>query len=333
MGKINLNRIRFIASLCAGYRRIRNYVHDIGHVFLNRQLIPESLYIETTNICNANCIFCAYQYYKKPKEKMSEDMLVSILSEYKSAGGREVNMTPFAGEILADRDILKKIKLISSFGFQRVLSYTNLILLDKYDVDEFLEAGITDLNISLAPLDRETYIRIFRNKQYDRLLTNLKRLLIAFNQNNRKSIKNLSLEFRSDRTLSECQQLPDYKTHVQPYLNRSIAVSAMSTYDSWMGAISKADLLPGMNIKDPDFPKLQPCSRLSSIQVLSNGEIRACGCRYNNLSDQDIFKLGEIRDMSVLTAYNSPALKALKKSFFVRRMPDECRKCSWYSAA
>src|SRR5690606_34542912 len=119
----------------------------------------------------------------KPKAKMSHEMLERVLREYRALGGRKINLTPFAGEILADRDILGKVRTVAAMGFDEISTYANLILLDRFDVNEFLEAGITDLRVSLAPLERETYIRIFRNRQYERLLSNLTALLVAYGEN------------------------------------------------------------------------------------------------------------------------------------------------------
>ena len=61
--------------------------------------IPDILYIETTNTCNANCIFCAYQYDKRPKTTMPFELLSKAVNEYKLAGGKKINFSPFASSI------------------------------------------------------------------------------------------------------------------------------------------------------------------------------------------------------------------------------------------
>ena len=39
------------------------------------------LSIETTNICNANCSFCAYQYQQRGTGTMSEKLFTKIINE------------------------------------------------------------------------------------------------------------------------------------------------------------------------------------------------------------------------------------------------------------
>ena len=48
---------------------------------------PSLLHIELTNICNANCIFCGYQYDKSKKGTMSPKLYTKLLKDYREIGG------------------------------------------------------------------------------------------------------------------------------------------------------------------------------------------------------------------------------------------------------
>src|SRR5262249_20644466 len=73
---------------------------------------PETLHIETTNVCNANCIFCAYQYqdrFREGKGVMSDKIFSRGLREYFEMGGRSVNFVPLVGDSLVDPKIIQRV--------------------------------------------------------------------------------------------------------------------------------------------------------------------------------------------------------------------------------
>src|SRR3954451_15826869 len=79
--------------------------------------VPATLFIETTNICNANCVFCAYQYqagFRKGKGVMSDELFHKSLEDYRAMGGetsrKRINFPPLVGEPLVDPKIIKRAR-------------------------------------------------------------------------------------------------------------------------------------------------------------------------------------------------------------------------------
>lgn len=306
-------------------------INGFKQVFLKKELVPVAIYIEPTNICNANCIFCAYQFYSAPKKNMEQETLKKVLDEASSLLINKVNLTPFAGEVLIDKKIVEKLDMIKSYGFKSVTTYTNLINLNNIGIKELLNSGLTNLNISTGPLEKELYTKIYRNNYYERFLGNLISLLNEFNDDENRTVKEIHIEFRSNLALIDCLNLNDYRENIEPLITANVKVSVMTTFDSWMGAINETDLLSGMSIAKPNGKKRIPCNRLNHVQVLSNGDMRVCGCRFNNLAEEDIFYIGNIRSISIKNAYNSDVVKDIKRSFLRNNPPEECQTCSWYS--
>ena len=294
--------------------------------------IPDILYIETTNTCNANCIFCAYQYDKRPKTTMPFELLSKAVNEYKLAGGKKINFSPFAGEIFVDQDILKKINYVYKIGFDLITTYTNALLFHKFKIEDILNSGLSQINIYLSPPIEESYLKIYRNKNYKQLMLNIESLLKAFNIINQKTIKKISIEFRSNISMQEIEELEDYKLYIKPYLNENIKIVCMRIFDSWMGMIQKDDLLDGMHLKNHNSPKKTPCRRLNMLQVLANGDSRICGCRYNNndYTKEDVFYIGNAYHENIIDLYNKQRVYDLKQSFYNQNLPLECQLCSWY---
>lgn len=331
LNKVRPGRIyaRAVRAVQDGARAWAWISRSLRYLVLRRD-IPNSLYIEPVNICNANCIFCAYQFDQREKKTIDTSLFKKAVDEYADAGGEHVGLTPFAGEIFVDKTILDKVRYLQSRGLRHVHSYTNATLLHKFDIPEILHAGFSSLYISLSPLDEDLFRKIFRSSAYPRVITNVRDLLIAFGQSETRSLQKISLEFRSDRKLEECTALPDYKTHIEPFLSEGVSVSAMQTFDGWSGLITADDLLPGMFIKDPDMPKRRPCSRIFNVQVMVDGEIRLCGCRYDNGAEHDELAIGNLNETTIVDAFNSTRAKEIILSFQRGELLEICRKCSWY---
>src|SRR5262249_54826461 len=135
---------------------------------------PETLHIETTNVCNANCIFCAYQYqdrFREGKGVMSDKIFSRGLREYFEMGGRSVNFVPLVGDSLVDPKIIQRVRQAKDFGFY-VEMFTNGILFNRMDLKTFLETGVNCVTLSTGPFDRENYELLYRTSpgKYEDLL-------------------------------------------------------------------------------------------------------------------------------------------------------------------
>ena len=82
---------------------------------------PVTLAVETTNICNADCIFCAYQYqedFRKGHGVMTDEIFERSLTQFKEMGGRKIDFTPLVGDPLVDPKIISRVKLAKDMGFK-----------------------------------------------------------------------------------------------------------------------------------------------------------------------------------------------------------------------
>lgn len=293
---------------------------------------PNMLVLEPSNICNANCIFCAYQFDKRTKKIPDFDEFRKTIEEYIEMGGDAISLTPFAGEIFTNKEILGWIRKLSSFKkIKRISTYTNASLFHTVDLKELLTSGLTELHISVPPLEESLYRKIYRSNLYSKVLINLKNILVAFASLDDKTVQTLEISFRSDRSIEECKRLDDYLNFVQPYLSRGVTITAMSNFDSWSGMIKDQDLLPGMQLLHTELTgAMPPCSRIFNTQVLVDGSIRLCGCRFDNGNDEDELVIGNIDETSLKDAYNSVKAQSIRKSFRTGQLLRICQKCSWY---
>jgi hypothetical protein len=296
---------------------------------------PEWLYLELTNTCNADCIFCAYRHDKREKTLLSMDVITRVATQFKKLGGRKIGLSPTLGETFVDREAVKKIRALGEIGFDSIHTFSNGSLLHKFGVENILRSGLTELRISLPPMDEAVYNRMYQNKNYTKVRANLRNLLVAFGKVKDATVKDIYVEFRADRSLEDCTALPDFQSYVAPHLGPNVHLSAMSNFDSWDGAITTADLLPGMTLLDGSAsgPKRIPCGRMFILQVRSDGVIRQCGCRVDTAAEEDELVIGDIGQMSLEDAFHAPKARANIASFIQGRHLQICRNCSWYHPA
>jgi MoaA/NifB/PqqE/SkfB family radical SAM enzyme len=291
-------------------------------------LPPNVLKVESTNICNADCIFCAYQYENRPKSFMAEDLYLKCVEEYAAMGGRRLSYVPIVGEPLVDRKFIQKVREAKKHGMKDVYTFTNGLLLHKFDTDELLLSGIDLLIISSTPFDEAMYFRLYRNKGYQKLLQNLSTLL-------RRNVElgrpvRIQLHLRSDVNEQAALSFPDYVTHIRPYINEATDVGVMLEYDNWGGLIKQEDLSGEMKLYDPPRDKSIPCLHTFTLTVLSDGRVRACGCRFNNDVKDDPLIIGDARTQPLAEIWNSDKLKGLRRRFETGDLPSLCQKCSAY---
>ena len=298
-----------------------------------RAKVPNMLFLEVSDVCNANCIFCSYQFDPRKKGFLKASSYEKALREYHTLGGKSVSLSPMTGEIFMNNDILSILELIDELGFEDVYSYTNLLRIHKFDMDTILHTGFTQLRISAAPLEVDVYTKMYgvSAQKYEQLLKNFKSFLSALKEADNPKLQSVVIEFRSDRDLRECLQTSDFKEWVQPYLSERVTLAGLRDFDSWMGQIEQENLLPGMRMKSAEFNKPIPCARLYNVHVRASGDIRICGCRID-YRKEDVFKVGHIENDNILDVYNSDKSEALLEAFRNGNPPEECKSCSWYGA-
>jgi len=96
------------------------------------KLHPTTLFIELTNICNANCIYCGYRFMKRKKGIMDMKLFKKFIDEFDNAGGGDISLTGIVGDPLIDPNIIEKIRYARAKDNIRNIRFsTNGILLKK----------------------------------------------------------------------------------------------------------------------------------------------------------------------------------------------------------
>lgn len=122
--------------------------------------LPESLYIETTNLCNADCIMCPHSRMQRPKGTMDEALFKKIIDDAVAAGISGIGLS-FLGEPLLDKHIFERIAYVKDKAAHIKLWFnTNASLLTEDRARRLIELQLDEVRISLDAFDAKTYEEI-----------------------------------------------------------------------------------------------------------------------------------------------------------------------------
>lgn len=288
-------------------------------VLLEAPSVPQHLSVEVTNLCNANCTFCAYQYQNRPIQKMSFELFKKALDEYSGFGGGPLGLTPVVGDALIDKDLEKKVAYARSLTNIREIGLTtNAILLTKKRFEDLVESGLSTLEISMTGFDRKEYLRIYRNDSYEKVRQNL--LDVATSPLFAKCPVTLSL--RTDAWF------PSLRADYRRFKALGFQIRSTLFFDNWSGKIKQEDLTGRMMVR-PSVPKKSPCRMLySGPTVLADGRITACGCRDVNGASELL--LGKLPEVKISDAWKNGQMNTLRERFLNGNIPDICKDCRHY---
>jgi len=286
--------------------------------------------IMPNNICNADCVFCAYRFNEEPKDTMSLELFKRTIDETFTLGylGTLV-LTPVAGEPLADPTLFEKIAYAKSKGVQNVTFTTNAILMLKNDNwRKCIDAGLHTLHISSSGLSDEAYKRMYRSKRYPVIIEGIQKLLAYKEEKNDPVL--IKLLLRLDRPLEEAMQ-DEGMAAVRPYLERGTLQldDIRNNFDNWSGHISEGDLIGNMTLNDAKERPV-PCQRMThDLAVLPDGKVRVCSCRYFR-TNHDELVIGDLNEKPMKEIHFGDTHRQLLKDVAQGKWPRVCDKCSLY---
>ena len=285
---------------------------------------PFELHLELTNLCNADCVFCPYQFQTREVQFMSDDVFRKAVRDFIALGGGSVGLTPIVGDALIDPKFLERVHYLRSLPqIDRIWLTTNCILLDKFGVDEVLQSGVNALNVSTAGFDAEMYRRVYRNASYQRMRRNVVELV----QRNAAlgSPVAITIALRPDRPLDEVMADPDF----QPILAHKPRLDFTWSFTSANGRITRNILPPSMKLRVVTS-RPEPCvNTYNGPMVLPDGTVMGCSCVAAMDAVRDL-GIGNITNSSLGEIWSGAAVRNLRSSFTMGALNSTCSGCDMY---
>jgi hypothetical protein len=251
---------------------------------------PAVIRIESTNRCNANCVFCTREKLTRPLGVMDLQLFRKIVDECAQNKIRSLHLHNF-GEPLLDPELCERIKYAKKFGI-RTRIFSNLSVLSEEKARMLIDSGIDEIKISLDANTKETYESIRKNLNFEQAVANIE-MLLRLRQKMQVKHPRISLVFVA--TEKNRTEVAAFKKR---WANKVDAV-LISTYHNWAGGLHKN----GLN------KRLLPCFRLwRTFTILWDGRAALCCLDYDGK-----IVLGDLNKQSIKEIYHGSKLSQIRK--------------------
>ena len=262
---------------------------------LLRQSFPKTVRIETTNHCQADCVFCPRSTIGRAKANMKQDVFEAVVKQCVEGGTRLVHLHGY-GEPLIDKQLADRIKYCKDQGIPRVKIFTNGDLLKGDLAKRILHSGLDEVKISIDGSDSQEFNKLrigLDHSKVDEAKMKTPIIVAATCQtSNRK---------QTEEMLDGVVDHIDF-THIH----------------NWGGALGDAEQ---QRVR-------KPCDRLwRTMTVLVNGDVALCCLDY---SAKEV--LGNVMDAPMLDIWNNARYNELRKLHRESRQSEiplcsNCTKC------
>jgi radical SAM protein with 4Fe4S-binding SPASM domain len=137
---------------------------------------PDRVYVESTNVCNLDCIMCPTGLHidTRPKGYIDWDLYTAIIEEI--APWAEAVVLHSWGEPLLHRRFIEMVRYAKERDVW-VETSTNATLLTEEISREILAAGLDRIYLSMDGLTKETYEKVRVKGKFEQVLGNIERFL------------------------------------------------------------------------------------------------------------------------------------------------------------
>jgi MoaA/NifB/PqqE/SkfB family radical SAM enzyme len=265
-------------------------------------ILPEIVQIESTNICNAKCVFCPRDEMHRRQGVMSFDLFKKIVDECAELGITHVRVHNY-GEPFIDRRLVEKVRYAKGKGIQEVGMISNGSLITEEVARSVIEAGLDAINISVDAGGREVFESTRIGLKYDKVIDNVERLVRLRAELGRRRPK-LILSFVRQNNSADEQAFIEHWTAIADKIH-------ITDLHNWAGTLNRHS---GVNY---------PCYRpWLTFTALWDGRVSLCCADFDGRTI-----LGDLRTSSIQQIWNSEAYRAVRREHLQSGGPAICQSC------
>jgi radical SAM protein with 4Fe4S-binding SPASM domain len=264
--------------------------------------LPDIVQIESTNICNAKCVFCPRDEMHRQQGVMDMALFTKIVDECAALGIRHVRLHNY-GESFVDKRIIEKIAYAKRQGIPQVGLISNGSLVGEAAARGIVEAGLDTINISVDAAGKETFEATRLGLKYDRVIENIERLL---------------------RIRAECGRA--HPKLILSFVRRNDSQEERAFIEHWRGKADKihiTDLHNWAGTLSQESDVRFPCYRQwLTFTVLWDGRVSLCCADFDGR-----IVLGNLKDSTLQRVWNSAEYRAVRRQHLEHGGPEICRTC------
>ena len=265
-------------------------------------VLPEIVQIESTNICNAKCVFCPRDDMLRKQGIMSFDLFRKVVDECAELGISHVRVHNY-GEPFVDRQLVEKVRYAKQKGIREVGMISNGSLITDEVARGMIDAGLDAINISVDAAGREVFESTRVGLKYDKVIGNIERLVRIRAELGRRRPK-LILSFVRQNNSHDEQAFIEHW--------RSIADKIHVTdLHNWAGTLNTES--------DVNYPCYRPWL---TFTVLWDGRVSLCCADFDGRT-----VLGDMKTSSIREIWNAEPYREARRLHLESGGPDICRAC------
>ena len=263
---------------------------------------PDIVQIESTNLCNAKCVFCPRDEMHRRQGVMDFDLFRKVVDECAALGITHVRVHNY-GEPFLDRQLVEKVRYAKSKGIAEVGMISNGSLITEQIAQGMLEAGLDAINISVDASGKEVFESTRLHLKYDDVINNI-RTLARLKKESGRTLPRLIMSFVRQNNSAEEQAFIREWSQIADKIH-------ITDLHNWAGTLNAKS--------DVNFP----CYRLwLTFTVLWDGRVSMCCADFDG---RHVF--GDLRTQSIAEVWNSPLYRAARRQHLESGGPEICRSC------
>jgi MoaA/NifB/PqqE/SkfB family radical SAM enzyme len=265
-------------------------------------VLPEIVQIESTNLCNAKCVFCPRDEMHRTQGVMSFDLFRKVVDECAELGITHVRVHNY-GEPFMDRHLTEKVRYAKQKGIREVGMISNGSLITENVARAIIEAGLDAINISVDASGREVFDATRLGLNYDKVIANIERLVRIRSELGRKRPK-LILSFVRQNNSADEQAFIEHWRAIADKIH-------ITDLHNWAGTLNRDS--------DVNYPCYRPWL---TFTVLWDGRVSLCCADFDGRT-----VLGDLTTSSIREVWNSAPYVAARRAHLESGGPDICRSC------
>jgi MoaA/NifB/PqqE/SkfB family radical SAM enzyme len=265
-------------------------------------LMPEIVQIESTNICNAKCVFCPRDEMHRRQGIMTVELFRKIVDECVELGITHVRMHNY-GESFIDKRLVEKIRYAKERGVKEVGLISNGSLITEEAARGIIDAGLDAINISVDASGKEVFESTRIGLKYDKVIANIERLVRLRTESGKRRPK-LILSFVRQNNSADEQAFIEHWRAIADKIH-------VTDLHNWAGTLNTES--------DLNYPCYRPWL---TFTVLWDGRVSLCCADF----DGHII-LGDVNTSTIREIWNAEPYRLARREHLESGGPDICRAC------
>ncbi len=288
-------------------RLLRKYAKPVRRVLLatgrdEARRLPEIVQIESTNLCNAKCVFCPRDDMERRQGIMDMALFQKVADECAALGIGHIRMHNY-GEAFMDRQLVEKVRYAKRLGIPEVGLISNGSLLTEAAARGMVEAGLDAINISVDAAGKEVFERTRLGLNYDKVIANIERLIRIRDEAGKRRPKLILSFVRQDNSIEE-------RSFIDHWKKRADKIHITDLHN-WAGTLNKES--------DVNFPCYRPWL---TFTVLWDGRVSLCCADFDG---REI--LGNLRTSTIKDIWNAEPYRRARRAHLDHGGPAVCQSC------